>query len=82
MSRNLEKTKYSDVNVPPDLTKKQREEEADLEREAKKRNGSLSENDKSKNLHWVVVGARGEKQLTKEKIDSEGTHQRGKPGEE
>ena len=29
----------------------------------------------SKNLHWVVVGARGERRLTKEKVDSERNYQ-------
>jgi hypothetical protein len=42
-----------------------------LKKEAERRNKNLSENDVSKNLHWVVVGARGEWRLTKEKKDAE-----------
>jgi hypothetical protein len=64
VAKNLEKTKYgtwySDVNVTPDLTKKQREEEKDLKNEAEKKH-SLSDSDRYKNLHWVGVGARGER---------------------
>jgi hypothetical protein len=71
VARNLENSRYSDVNVVPDLTKRQRDEEAELKREAERRNKSLTETDVSKNLHWVVVGARGERRLTKEKKDAE-----------
>ncbi len=53
------------LHPAPDLTKKQRDEEAE------RRNKNLSENDVSKNLHWVVVGPRGERRLTKEKKDTE-----------
>jgi hypothetical protein len=79
VARNLENSRYSDVNVVPDLTKRQRDEEAELKREAERRNKSLTETDVSKNLHWVVVGARGERRLTKEKVDSERSYQRGGP---
>ncbi len=34
-------------------------------KEAEARNEQMSEADKSKNLHWLVVGARGEKRLIK-----------------
>jgi hypothetical protein len=67
--------RYSDVNVLPDLKKRQRDEEAELKKEAERRNRSLTETDMSKNLHWVVVGARGERRLTKEKVDSERSYQ-------
>ncbi len=71
VAKNLEDTCFSDVNIAPDLTKKQRDEEAELKKEAERRNKSLSENDVSKNLHWVVVGPRGERRLTKEKKNTE-----------
>jgi hypothetical protein len=61
----LEKTAFSGVNVSADLTKKQREEEKEMWKEAESRNETLSEADKSKNLQWMVVGARGEKRLIK-----------------
>jgi hypothetical protein len=73
VAKNLENTVFSDVNIAPDLTKRQREEEAELKKEAEKRNKNLSESDMSKNLHWVVVGARGERRLTKERRDAEWT---------
>jgi hypothetical protein len=71
VARNLEDTCFSDVNIAPDLTKKQRDEEAELKKEAERRNKNLSESDVSKNLHWAVVGPRGERRLTKEKKDTE-----------
>ncbi len=52
--------KFYDVTVGPDLTKKQRDEEAELRSEAERRNEELTEEDVQKNLHWAVVGARGE----------------------
>ena len=42
MAKNLEDTCFSDVNVAPDLTKKQRDEEAELKKEAERRNKNLS----------------------------------------
>ncbi len=73
VAKNLENTVFSDVKIAPDLTKRQREEEAELKKEAEKRNKNLSESDMSKNLHWVVVRARGERHLTKERRDAEWT---------
>jgi hypothetical protein len=71
VARNLEDTCFSDVNIASDLTKKQRDEEAELKKEAERRNKNLSESDVSKNLHWAVVGPRGERRLIKEKKDTE-----------
>jgi len=65
-ARELDKTKFKDVSICADLTWKQREEEADLAREADRRNErELTEEDKSKNLKWAVVGAKGQKRLVK-----------------
>jgi len=61
----LERTKFSDVQVVPDLTKRQRERESGMRDEAQRRNESLSEDDKAKNLQWAVVGGRGERRLIK-----------------
>jgi len=42
----------------------QRKEEEELRGEAEMRNNEeLTDEDRSKNLAWVVVGARGEKRL-------------------
>ncbi len=64
-AKKLEKTKFKEVNIAPDLTRRQREEEKELRKVAEERNRNLSEADLSKNLHWTVVGARGEKRLEK-----------------
>jgi len=62
----LQGTDLEDIGIVPDLTNLQRKEEEELRVEAERRNESeLTEEDKSKNLQWVVVGARGEKRLIK-----------------
>jgi hypothetical protein len=43
----------------------QREEEKEMKKEADRRNTQLAEQDKAKNLQWMVVGARGEKRIIK-----------------
>jgi hypothetical protein len=64
-AKKLADTHYSDVGISADLTKRQREEEKEMKKEAERRNTQLTETDKSKNLEWLVVGARGEKRLIK-----------------
>ena len=65
-ARNLERTIFKEVTVGPDLTKKQRAEEAEMKEEADRRNREeLTEEDVSKNLKWAVVGDRGKKSLIK-----------------
>jgi len=65
-ARDLEKSKFKEVSICADLTWKQREEEADLVKEAGRRNEKeLTEEDKAKNLIWAVVGAKGQKRLVK-----------------
>jgi hypothetical protein len=65
--RRLEETRaFKDVTVGPDLTKMQRREEADMRAEADRRNEEeLTEEDRSKNLKWAVLGDRGQKSLIK-----------------
>jgi hypothetical protein len=75
-AKKLEKTIFSDISVAPDLTKVQREEEKELKKEAEKRNAQMTEQDRSKNLQWMVVGARGDKRLIKT-VPREQTVQRG-----
>ena len=55
-ARNLKKTTFREATVCQDLTKRQRNEEQDLWKEAEKRNKSLSEEDVSKNLKWPWWG--------------------------
>jgi hypothetical protein len=65
------KTVFADVEVCPDLTKKQRQEETELAKEAVKRNMQMNEDDRAKNLVWAVVGRKGEKRLVKAYADRE-----------
>jgi hypothetical protein len=69
---------FSDVSVGIDLTKVQREEEKEMKKGADRRNTQLAEQDKAKNLQWMVVGARGEKRIIKA-VPREQPAQRGRP---
>ena len=65
-ARDLEKTQYKNVSACPDLTWRQRKEEDDLRKEAARRNDTeLTDDDRSKNLIWAMVGAKGHKRLVK-----------------
>lgn len=63
----LRHTQYREVGIVPDLTNIQRKEEADLRAEAEDRNANLTQEDRSKNLCWLVVGRRGMRRLIKGK---------------
>ena len=57
---------FACVTIVPDMTKSQRKGELRLREEAERRNHEdLSEEDREKNLKWIVVGSRGEKRLIK-----------------
>jgi len=64
-AKKLDSTGYKNVNITPDMTKKQREEEKKLKKTAEERNRYLPETDLAKNLHWTVVGARRERRIEK-----------------
>ena len=64
-ARKLARTEFKDISIAPDLTPRQRKDEADMRKEAEMRNENLSEEDRSKNLSWVVVGRKGERKLRK-----------------
>jgi predicted nuclease with TOPRIM domain len=64
-AKDLQNTTYSDVNIVPDLTKKQRLEETKMREEVDNRNKELTREDREKNLKWLVVGKRGEKRIIK-----------------
>jgi hypothetical protein len=64
-AKHLRSTQFAEVVIIPDLTQEQRKEEADMVKEVEKRNSELSEEDRSKNLAWAVVGARGERRMIK-----------------
>ena len=77
-ARELLNTHYENVTVVPDMTKSQRRGEQRLRQEADQKNAHLSEEDRSKNLKWLVVGKRGEKRLIKgvEREAQPGRHER------
>jgi hypothetical protein len=64
-ARRLDNTNFKNVSIVPDLTRRQREEEKDLKKVAEERNRSLNDADLAKNLHWTVVGSRGERRIEK-----------------
>ena len=64
-ARDLRNTPFAEVGVLEDLTQEQRRDEVDLAREAEKRNETLTNDEKAKNLKWLVVGRKGEKRLMK-----------------
>ena len=59
------KTCFSSVDIVPDLTKAQRQEEDNMRGEMVNRNKNMNSEDRAKNLAWVVVGPRGAKLLVK-----------------
>jgi len=77
-ARKLEGTDFGNVSVCPDLTKKQREEEAEMRKEADRRNEEeLTEDDLAKNLRWTAVGDRGQRFLVKTTAREQRTGGRG-----
>ena len=61
----LRDTHMSTVGISKDLTPQEIREEKEMEREAESRNKELSQEDRAKNLKWLVVGQKGEKRLIK-----------------
>ena len=64
-ARNLKRTRFEEVSIVPDLTRKQRKIEDKMRQEAEDRNKQLTKEDRDNNLRWIVVGKRGEKRLIK-----------------
>jgi hypothetical protein len=65
-SKRLADSNMSSVSVVPDLTEKQRKAERDMLEEAQRKNQEeLTDDDRSKNLVWRVVGKKGQKRLVK-----------------
>lgn len=56
---------YDHVSISPDLTQKQRRHDAKMRDDMKKQNEELTDEDKSKNLQWKLVGNPGQKKLIK-----------------
>jgi hypothetical protein len=51
------------ISVGPDLTKRQREEEAEIWREKETKNLNRTAEEKEKNLFWRLVGPKGDRRL-------------------
>jgi hypothetical protein len=65
-SKYLAETEMRNLSVVPDLTERQRKAEKDLIQEAERKNREeLTEEDRSKNWVWRVVGKKGQKRLVK-----------------
>jgi hypothetical protein len=71
-AKHLRNTPFADTVIIPDLTQEQRKEEAEMISEAERRNQELTQEDKAKNLEWMVVGARGERRIVKGQVRARG----------
>ena len=63
---------WKSVSIGQDLTNMQREEEAKMREDAKKRNNEMTAEEKSKNGIFKVVGKRGKRRMIREKEESNG----------
>lgn len=79
-ARQLRNTIFKEVTIVPDITPQQRKEEADMGREAERRNETRTEEERSKNVEWMVVGKKGEKRLIKGVPRQWGEGMRGRGG--
>ena len=66
-ARHLQKTKFKDVSIVPDLAKQQRDEDKELSDEADRLNDQLSES-VSLNWHYRCIGKGGERIISKLKV--------------
>ncbi len=64
-SKNLKWTDFKDVSVVPDLTRKQRDLEEKMRKQAEEKNKQLTREEINNNVRWMVVGKRGEKRIIK-----------------
>ena len=60
----LENSRFSDISLSTDLTKRQRNEQREMESEVTKRNNAMSEEDFLK-YEWIVTGPRGNKRMVR-----------------
>ena len=67
-ARRLVGTQFKDVSAVPDLTRQQREADDGLREEASRHNARLTQQDREKNLRWVVVGRKGTRKLLKKQV--------------
>ena len=71
---------WKNVNIGHDLTTLQRKEEAKLMEEADKKNAEMSDDEKTKNGTFLVVGRRGERRMirTKQEVGERRTRRTGR----
>jgi hypothetical protein len=55
-AKELRNTNFRDVSIVPDLTRKQRNREARMKEEADEKNKTLTAEERSRNVKWMVVG--------------------------
>jgi hypothetical protein len=65
------------VNVVPDMTKRQRQEDKDVKEEAERKNNDMNE-EEAKNWVFKVVGARGQRRMIRVKREEERLDHRGR----
>ena len=63
-ARNLKGTEFEKVGIVPDLTKQQRQQEANLWKEAETRNQDMSQ-EESLNFQWRPTGPKGQQVLSR-----------------
>ncbi len=64
-AKYLRDTHLNRVGISADLTPQELQEEKNMVEEAERRNRNLTQEDKAKNMKWLVVGQKGEKRLVK-----------------
>jgi hypothetical protein len=71
-AKELQNTRFKHISIGPDQTRKQRQAEMDLTKEADRKNrDELTAEDRSKNLKWMAVGRKGEKRIVKAPVREE-----------
>jgi hypothetical protein len=79
-AKNLRNTQFAETVIIPDLTQEQRKEEAEMNNEVERRNSELTQEDRAKNVEWMVVGARGERRMVKGTVRVRGAARGGGAG--
>ena len=76
-AKNLAKSRFDHISIVPDLTKKQRNDDASLKKEMDRKNDEMDA-DEAKNWIWKLQGVRGQRRLLKVKRHQQKTRKRGR----
>jgi uncharacterized membrane protein YgcG len=57
------RSREPELSLGPDLTKRQREEETNMWKELEAKNNNRTTEERAKNLHWRLVGPKGDRRL-------------------